>query len=82
MSVICVASSSRHFDSEFKISCTVSFQPNVQVMGDGSRELNKFDLGDSDIAILGLKMSKKCNNFESSKCWTSIYGNFPVISEK
>jgi hypothetical protein len=26
----------------------------------GGRELNKFDLGDGDIAILGLKMSKKC----------------------
>jgi hypothetical protein len=36
---------------------TVSFRPNVQVTGD-RRELNKFDLGDSDIAILGLKMSK------------------------
>jgi hypothetical protein len=28
----------------------------------GGRELNKFDLGDGDVAILGLKMSKKCKN--------------------
>jgi hypothetical protein len=48
----------------------------------GGRELNKFDLGDSDIAILGLKMSKKCKNFESGICRTSIYGNFLVIAEK
>jgi hypothetical protein len=26
----------------------------------GGFELNKFDLGDGDITILGLKMSKKC----------------------
>jgi hypothetical protein len=45
-------------------------------------ELNKFDLGDGDIAILGLKMSKKCKNFEYGKCQTSIYGNFLVIAEK
>jgi hypothetical protein len=48
----------------------------------GGRELNKFDLGDGDIVILGLKMSKKCKNFESGKCRTSIYGNFLVIAEK
>jgi hypothetical protein len=51
------------FNSEFKLSHTVSFQPNVQVMGDSSHELNKFDLGDGDIAILGLKMSKKMQPF-------------------
>jgi hypothetical protein len=28
----------------------------------GGRELNKFDLGDGDIRILGLKMSKKSKN--------------------
>jgi hypothetical protein len=28
----------------------------------GGRELNKFDLGDGDIAILGLKMSKNTKN--------------------
>jgi hypothetical protein len=48
----------------------------------GGRELNKFDLGDGDIAILGLKISKKCKKFESGKCRTSIYGNFLVIAEK
>jgi hypothetical protein len=31
----------------------------------GGCELNKFDLGGSDIAILDLKMSKKCKNIES-----------------
>jgi hypothetical protein len=48
----------------------------------GGRKLNKFDLGDSDIVILGLKMRKKCKFFESSKCRTSIYGNSLVIAEK
>jgi hypothetical protein len=32
--------------------------------------------------ILGLKMSKKCKDFESGICRTSIYGNFLVIAER
>jgi hypothetical protein len=52
-----------------------------QVMG--SCELNKFDLGDGDIAILGLKMSKKWKKkIGFGKCWTSINGNFLIIAEK
>jgi hypothetical protein len=51
-------------------------------MGDGGRERNKFDLGDCDIVILRLKMSKKCKDLESGKCWTSVYGDFLVIAEK
>jgi hypothetical protein len=45
----------------------------------GGRELNKFDLGDGDFPVLGLKMGKKCKNFE---CRISIYGNFLMIAEK
>ena len=59
-----------HFDQMFRWRVT------------GGRELNKFDLGDGDIATLGLKMVKKRKNSESGKCRTSIYGNFLVIAEK
>jgi hypothetical protein len=45
----------------------------------GGRELNKFDVGEGDFAILGLEMSKKT---ESGKCRTSIYSNFLMIAEK
>jgi hypothetical protein len=45
-----------HFDQTFRWRVT------------GGHELNKFDLGDGDIAILGVRMSKKCKDFESSKC--------------
>jgi hypothetical protein len=48
----------------------------------GGRELNKFDLGDGDFAILGLKMSKKRKNLEPGKCRTSICSNFLMIAEK
>jgi hypothetical protein len=40
------------------------------------------ELGDSDFAILGLKMVETRKNLKSGKCRSSIYGNFPVIAEK
>jgi hypothetical protein len=48
----------------------------------GSRELNNFDLGDGDFAILGLNRRKKHQNFQSGIRRTAIYGNFLMIAEE